>query len=124
MRRLRKPTKPASEYSVEEIRQTPTYLNIKDVLTSMPDAEIIRLARTELAYHWADITREKVNKLCDQFRAALSRLGVEGKTVSLTLVADDRGNYYYDVRAEKGGRKHSDREKLPSGSLKVTTLKD
>ena len=83
-----------------------------------------RLTREELASRWADLTRERVNKACDDFREKLARLGIEGKTIRISLVVDSQGNYYYDVRSEAGGRKHDPSDVLPAGSLKVLSLRD
>jgi len=104
--------------------ETAVYQNLVAVLPNIREVEAFKLARDEIDAMWADQTRSRVNRSCDRFRADLAKLGVVGKTIRLSLVTDAWGNYYYDVKAEAGGRRHDSAEMLPKGSLKVTALKD
>ena len=126
MARKTKPTKPASAYTVDEIKDTPIYETLVATLPSLSPRDAVRLTRAELDELWTAQNRAKVNKLVDSFRVKLAALGVEGKTVKIVTVTDGHGHVYYDVTTEAGGRRHADNELLPKGCLKqrVIALED
>jgi len=129
MKRTKKPTKPASAYSSDEVKGTAIFANLVATLPSLRESEAVRLTRLELDSRWTDLNRSRVNKLIDSFRTKLAALGVVGKTVKIVTVTDKRGNLYYDVTTQPGGRKHGNDELLPKGCLKtkastVTALRD
>jgi hypothetical protein len=123
MKRTKKPTKPASAYSADEVMDTAIFANLVKTLPSLRESEAIRLTRVEIDARWTDLNRERVNKLVDGFRAKLAALGVVGKTVKIVEVTDKRGNLYYDVTTQPGGRKHGHDELLPKGSIKTSQSK-
>jgi hypothetical protein len=124
-KRKRPVAKPAHEYDADEVRETIVFERIRAAIPSLPEREVIRLARTELAARWAQKTAGRVNKLAHGFREKLAGLGIVGKTIKLVQVTDKHGHVYYEVTSEAGGKRHPDNETLPKGALKgVKVLAD
>ena len=103
MKRTKKPTKPGSDYTSDEVMGTATYANLIKALPSLRESDAIRLTRVELDARWTDLNRAKVNKLVEGFRGKLAALGITGKTVKIVTVTDKHGNVYYEIATTPGG---------------------